>query len=775
MSRIVKNKELLSNHINYDNIHVGGNKGKIDNSNNYVTQNRNIISNNTNVEQKVPQSYEMPYKLMDVNFDNTGAYYTDDSRDQQAGFNYKNTANIAKAEESRYDPITGHLFKKGLIDRDNKTKFNISYINIDSSTRSTQPYSQTDNIIKLDINPLSFNYDRINLKYIMKIKYSEASDFSIGDKITMNGVKGKTITLRTKSDKFNSQLPFQFTNGFQYLKIYYDSLNAINIDDGGLDDVDYNVFNGIYTGVKWTDADQSKLYINISGFQGTSKNNQYIGNIPINALNKRHRVYLTIPSVNFDNKIMYIKLPQPFYDPNNKNGVYSFQTTYNIRLDFDYILGVSTNDINAQYPIDSEHSQGYHIISNIDNEGIYTIIYDYPGSFTRSFGGDNVSISKITNIIPYYPSSNKYRIQLDHVYNNIIQISIVSSEFPYVNKLIYQNVNDTFYWENIEDGGYIYKITVESGSYTQRQFSKLLESLIGSVDRVTQNNGSYDNKNYMTFDLNESTGKATIKSYKKANLSRPITKIQNTMDINQNNQIIVHIKHANHGLNVSDTITITGAIENLGLHAKYINGTHTISTIESSDIYTITIKNVNYVPNNDNTGGGDDFVVMVPNIFRLHFEYNNTFGKILGFRDVGKPVAITRYNSTITNFDLYESESVNVPVTNQSVSFSGYKYFLLRSEQFKIINDVKTETLNAFGKIQLKGSVGDIMYDTFVDIQLNFDSPISQLDNIDVSIITPNGNLYDFNNLDHSYTIKIVTLNDKPRATGVSSNNGKIL
>ena len=67
------------------------------------------------------------------------------------------------------------------------------------------------------------------------------------------------------------------------------------------------------------------------------------------------------------------------------------------------------------------------------------------------------------------------------------------------------------------------------------------------------------------------------------------------------------------------------------------------------------------------------------------------------------------------------------------------------------------------------------MYDTFIETPLNFDSPIAQLDNIDVSIITPDGNLYDFNNLDHSYTIKIVTLNDKPRATGVSSNNGKIL
>ena len=53
-------------------------------------------------------------------------------------------------------------------------------------------------------------------------------------------------------------------------------------------------------------------------------------------------------------------------------------------------------------------------------------------------------------------------------------------------------------------------------------------------------------------------------------------------------------------------------------------------------------------------GNGVNF--LIPNKFRLRFDYSDTVGPNLGFRDCGKLSSITSYNTTISNTDSYYQE-----------------------------------------------------------------------------------------------------------------------
>jgi len=64
----------------------------------------------------------------------------------------------------------------------------------------------------------------------------------------------------------------------------------------------------------------------------------------------------------------------------------------------------------------------------------------------------------------------------------------------------------------------------------------------------------------------------------------------------------------------------------------------------------------------------------------------------------------------------------------------------------------------AFAKILLSGNPGDILFNTFVEqSKYQYDKifPISNLSNFNITFLFPDGNLVDFRNLNHSFTLKI--------------------
>ena len=68
-------------------------------------------------------------------------------------------------------------------------------------------------------------------------------------------------------------------------------------------------------GEVWNFTSTSTLNVSFSGFIGSSIDNQYIGNIPINTLNCSQQIYLTLPFSGydiFDPDVFYIKLITKF-------------------------------------------------------------------------------------------------------------------------------------------------------------------------------------------------------------------------------------------------------------------------------------------------------------------------------------------------------------------------------------------------------------------------------------------------------------------------------
>jgi len=67
-----------------------------------------------------------------------------------------------------------------------------------------------------------------------------------------------------------------------------------------------------------------------------------------------------------------------------------------------------------------------------------------------------------------------------------------------------------------------------------------------------------------------------------------------------------------------------------------------------------------------------------------------------------------------------------------------------------------------------------LVLDTFVDAPIYFHEPIKNLSELEFEFYSPDGELYDFNGLDHSFTIEIVILSDAPKGTGLTSFSGLI-
>ena len=76
---------------------------------------------------------------------------------------------------------------------------------------------------------------------------------------------------------------------------------------------------------------------------------------------------------------------------------------------------------------------------------------------------------------------------------------------------------------------------------------------------------------------------------------------------------------------------------------------------------------------------------------------------------------------------------------------------------------------NAFAKILLPGSLGEAVFNTFVNYPVEFDIPISNLDQFVIKFLYPDGSVPEFNNLEHSFTLLITEKNESHEEIGTQS------
>ena len=107
-------------------------------------------------------------------------------------------------------------------------------------------------------------------------------------------------------------------------------------------------------------------------------------------------------------------------------------------------------------------------------------------------------------------------------------------------------------------------------------------------------------------------------------------------------------------------------------------------------------------------------------------------------------------------------------------SLSGENYVYLKIPTLSSISSTSTNVSSIFAKILLDASPGSILFNSYVSSDKVFeDVPLNELDHLDIEIVDPQGELFEFNNIDHSFSLEITSYVDIVRGSGVSSRTGQ--
>lgn len=703
----------------------------------------------------------------------------------------------------KYNPYHEYLKRKGIND-DVKIRILTSHINIDSKTRSVNPRIVYDDAKVLESNPLYFESTDLQIG-INVIKQNNLiikcpnHGLLQNDRIILQGIENKTYTIKNifslNNTTVRTVLFTQDSFGLAFICNYVSNSSVSFIPN-------FSIGTGIsYDELKKYDT--SNMYVNLSGFDISDYGTSQIGNIPINFLNGNHQIYFTnpdtsqielvnIPSIGMVNNIdgFYIKLPKTFSGTVSTN-------VMNISMTFNHIGGIPINKLNAEFPVDNDHVNGYHIIESITKDTI-TIKLDKPTYYYKKinyndtlinenilFGGNDVSITKINNIISGYSSPSNYKIELPKLYKNVFQIKIINSAFPNVSRTFdkYNKYNTKIYWQIQNDGDYVYVAEIPSGNYSSMNLSNVITKQINSIDKQYYNTDvmtNYSNKNYMEITIDEITNTTTFYCYNLAFVINPIIFIEQS-----DNKFTLTILQLNHGLSVGQIVKFENFIDTNIIPSKYLNTEHIVTFILSDDKYNIEILNINVLTTSIDTMGGYECKILVPLNFRLLFTYNDTMGKELGFRNVGYSTSITKFNSVISNLDSYDNEFIliddnikyikdesglNNILTNNSLNLCSDDIVYLYVREFGNIKTyINNDIIDIFNKIFINGD-NKIIYNSFMDLPCIQTEPID-LTELNISFFNEKGNLYNFYGREHNFIIELSHIDYSPTETNIVSNS----
>jgi len=119
-----------------------------------------------------------------------------------------------------------------------------------------------------------------------------------------------------------------------------------------------------------------------------------------------------------------------------------------------------------------------------------------------------------------------------------------------------------------------------------------------------------------------------------------------------------------------------------------------------------------------------------------------------------------------------EYGSIVTTMVNQSLNLSGEKYIFMQSE---ILGNGETsgQVSNIFAKIQLASSSGEDIYNAYIGgYQIYVDTPLTSLTELDFSFYKNDGDLFEFYDNDHSFTLEITEAIQKIDGVGFSSRIG---
>lgn len=646
--------------------------------------------------------------------------------------------NFLKKSKVKTDFIDDLLndYKEDTINKSKNTQ-KITRVNIDSRNRIINPKNILDNNIFYINNSLSFTKD----SPIMTIKCKD-HNLTNFDKIIIQNVKSHIFKIKGN---------IQIKNKSQYIKILY--------DNHGINSYDMNYNN---------------LNIEISGIVGNIRNNSYINNVPISVLNKVHKLYLT---TNIDklgsSNYFYIKIdliPNADYD----------DTISDITIVFKNISGIPLNTINCNYPLNINQINGYKDVYNVIDSNTISVKLDSLASKNiENVGGNGLYIAKIVNYEEGYPKPNNYKIFLAKSFQNVKKIKLISSEFPNTEKVIKDSPeirkNNKIYWQNLDDGEKIYEIEITPGNYTPESLVDEIKEKFEKVKRLSYTdsfiiddgvNSRLEKGEFhkVSVSINSFTDIVEIKSYNLSTLFKAISKVNVEYD---DKHIRIKVNHVAHNLSVGDDIVIENAVATTFIPGTILNTSHIIESIQDENNYIIKLPLFNESTRDVNTGGGSAIFILIPIKFRLFFDRGDTPGKLLGFRHVGERNAITPFSYVIANNVAYEndffqdsvgeqiSNSDNMQVQNNVITLSGEQYILMSCNIFKDNESISSNNVsNLFAKILLSDIPGNILFNQHIQLAETLTKYVPTINSLEFSFYSPDGELFDFNGIEHSFTLE---------------------
>ena len=637
------------------------------------------------------------------------------------GIAYNLSTNKSKNISDRYLLRNQHFENDATV----ITNYKITRINIDSRFRNKDPQNIISKYINLN-TPFEFKQN----SNIMKINLPTNHNIKVNDNITISNTQSqkKTLLPSTLTLKKNSN----------YLYINYDNHGLIG---------NYNI-------------------VKISNVKNNDVSNYYFNNIPISVINNTNNVDI----IDNDNLKININIFA------NNDYVYDGDT-YDI--EFLTLNGVHIKYINASYPIINDVQQGY--LSVVESGTSYiNVKLSVNASYNtdNSVGNNNIQLGIVSSTIDGYPDPEYYKFELKKTYYKVKKIKLVSTEIPNTEMLIKSaplNLkNNLFYFQILDDADTIYKTEIAPGNYNASSLSIELSNKINNIDRIFGNYQSsltkdnYYSKCISNITINPANNLFSIQILSTITLSKAI--VADDVNLYSDSFYRIIITHPYHNLNVGDYVTISGStsiLQNIVNSIKYyipdsiINRTYIIESIRGLNNYVIKLPKYNpdINANNINETGGNAISITYPVAIRLLFNYSDTFGSVIGFKNTGDENSLTNYAKTITNNTMYvNSSNINsVGLINNNVAmlnFKTYPYILMVSEIFNPIINYKDST-GVFAKLALGNEPGSIIYDQYVQITENVPSTFTFLNELQFQFLTPDGKTYNFNGQDHSYTLEI--------------------
>jgi hypothetical protein len=648
-----------------------------------------------------------------------------------------------------------------------KDDYKVSLINIDSKFRENIPKNiYSTNVKYLPTDPLKFSSNSSSIT----INYPN-HNLTVGDNIIIQNVQPTSYVVSGSLYLFQN-------NSYLFIKIKHNInlqyLNLANTLKIQISTVNNSLLENIY-------------------YYGNIPLNSILGTYPIhlpsvvdkiNQINSNILTYFGVTTVlEMDSNFLLIQLPFKYYSTTTQ----ILEITDFYQLTFLDLFGIPINGINADFPINYLRLQSSQSVVQVIDTNTFIINTNYTAISNGSGGGNKVQIMLITNTIEGYPDASNYNIRLKKNYNNIVRIELISSEFPYIDYLIKSsgpNKNNNIYWKNLDEGTAIYSASLNEGNYDGSNLISILTETMNKVPKVTS---TIENPVYNNFliNLNPYTQEVVFSAFKTDNIPNSL-KIDVAL-INNINYFRLTIRHPNNLVEVNDSIVLSNA-NDLGVISKtYINTTLMVYEVnKENSSYIILLGPVNQITTSQDLlttlieDGGGATTVTTKARFALLFNYSDTLGNVLGFKNTGSSNAITPFSTTVSNFNSYLNDTQlnsvgNIITSSQLLNFSGnYNYYLLYINDFELVDNI-SNTPTAFAKILLAGAPGDILYNTFVNYPLEFDFPLSMLNELQIKIVYPDGTFPDFRNINHSFTLKITELINTPRNVGINSKKTTFL